>query len=52
MTREQLEEKIHQTRHEMKTAGPIHYRDLRKHLNRLQNQLRQYDRTEERRWAS
>ena len=41
--REQLEEKIMQTKHEMKTAGPVHRRDLGKHLKRMLAQLRQYD---------
>ena len=41
--REQLEEKIMQTKHEMKTAGPVHRRDLGKHLRRMLAQLRQYD---------
>lgn len=43
MTREQMEEKIMQTRQEIKTAGPVHRRDLRKHLKRMLAQLRQYD---------
>ena len=44
MTREQMEEKIMQTKREMKNAGPVHYRDLRKHLKRLTAELKQYDR--------
>ena len=44
MTREQLVEKIMQTRQEIKTAGPVHRRDLRKHLKRMLAQLAQYDR--------
>jgi len=44
MNREQLVEKIMQTMTEMKTAGPVHWRDLRKHLKRMQAQLKQYDR--------
>lgn len=43
MTREQLVEKIMQTKREIKTAGPVHRRDLRKHLKRMLAQLRQYD---------
>ena len=43
MNREQLMEKIMQTRQEIKTAGPVHRRDLRKHLKRMLAQLRQYD---------
>ena len=42
--REQLEEKIMQTNHEMKTAGPVHRRDLGKHLRRMLAQLAEYDR--------
>lgn len=44
MARLELEEKIMQTRQEMKKAGPVHRRDLRKHLKRMLAQLRQYDR--------
>ncbi|MBR4352690.1 MAG: hypothetical protein IKQ01_06430 [Bacteroidales bacterium] len=44
MNREQLEEKIMQTKREMKTAGPVHRRDLGKHLKRMLGQLAQYDR--------
>lgn len=43
MARIELEEKIMQTRQEIKTAGPVHRRDLRKHLKRMLAQLRQYD---------
>lgn len=42
--REQLVEKIMQTKQEMKTAGPIHRKDLRKHIKRMTAQLAQYDR--------
>ena len=44
MNREQLVEKIMQTKQEMKTAGPIHRKDLRKHIKRMTAQLAQYDR--------
>jgi len=44
MTREQLMEKIMQTKQEIKTAGPVHRRDLRKHLKRMLAQVAQYDR--------
>lgn len=44
MNREQLEEKIMQTKREMKTAGPVHRRDLGKHLRRMLAQLAEYDR--------
>ena len=42
--RMELEEKIMQTRQEMKKAGPVHRRDLRKHLKRMLAQLAEYDR--------
>lgn len=51
MTRDQLVEKIRRAKREMKTAGPIHKRDLRKHLKRMQAQLRQYDAYQARREA-
>lgn len=44
MNRDQLVEKIMQTKQEIKTAGPVHRRDLRKHLKRMLAQLAQYDR--------
>jgi hypothetical protein len=42
--RMELKEKIRKAQEELKTAGPIHSRDLRKHIRRMQNQLRIYDR--------
>lgn len=51
MTRDQLVEKIRRAKREMKTAGPIHKRDLGKHLKRMQTQLRQYDAYQARREA-
>ena len=42
--REQMMEKIALAVAEMKTSGPIHRRDLRKHVKRMQTQLKQYDR--------
>lgn len=44
MNREQLVEKIELTKHAIMFAGPVHRRDLRKHLKRMLAQLRQYDR--------
>jgi len=44
MARLELEEKIMQTRQEMKKAGPVHRRDLGKHLKRMLAQVAQYDR--------
>lgn len=43
MTREQLIEKIDITKKAIMFAGPVHRRDLRKHLKRMTVQLRQYD---------
>lgn len=47
MNREQLMDKIDQTKREIKSAGPVHRRDLRKHLKRMLAQLAQYDRFQE-----
>jgi hypothetical protein len=44
MSREQLEEKIMQTKAALKKAGPVHRRDLGKHLKRMLAQLAEYDR--------
>lgn len=44
MNREQLVERIMQTRREINCAGLVHRRDLRKHLKRMLAQLAQYDR--------
>lgn len=43
MTREGIMEKIEATREEIKTAGPIHRKDLYRHLKRLTKELREYD---------
>lgn len=40
----ELKEKIRKAQEELKTAGPIHSRDLQKHIKRMRNQLRIYDR--------
>lgn len=42
--RMKLKEEIRKTEEELKTAGPIHSRDLRKHLKWMKNQLRIFDR--------
>ena len=42
--RTELKEKIRKAQEELKTAGPIHSRDLQKHIRRMRNQLRIYDR--------
>ena len=43
MTRDELIEKIDTTKKAIMFAGPVHRRDLRKHLKRMLAQLRQYD---------
>lgn len=43
MTRAQMLEKMERIREEIKTAGPIHKRDLQKHLKRMRGQIAQYD---------
>ena len=42
--RETLRREIERAREEMKTAGPIHRRDLQKHIKRMETQLKVYDR--------
>ena len=42
--REQLIERIELTKKAIMFAGPVHRRDLQKHLKRMLSQLRQYDR--------
>ena len=42
--RTELKEKIRKAQDELKTAGPIHSRDLQKHIRRMRNQLRIFDR--------
>ena len=44
MTRDELIEKIDITKKAIQFAGPVHRRDLRKHLKRMLAQLAQYDR--------
>ena len=44
MTRDELIERIEMTRKAIQFAGPVHRRDLRKHLKRMLAQLAQYDR--------
>ena len=44
MTREELAEKIRKAEAELKTAGPIHRKDLLKHLRRMRAELTTYDR--------
>ena len=47
MTRDELIEKIDITKKAIMFAGPVHRRDLRKHLKRMLAQLAQYDRFQE-----
>ncbi len=49
--RMELKEKIRKAEQELTTAGPIHARDLRKHIKRMRAQLRQYDAYQARREA-
>ena len=42
--REQLIDRIEMTKKAIQFAGPVHRRDLRKHLKRMLAQVAQYDR--------
>ena len=44
MSRDELMQKIKATTEEIRTAGPIHKRDLHKHLKRMRAELAKYDR--------
>ena len=44
MTRDELQEKIKLTETAIMFAGPIHRRDLQKHLRKMQKELQDYDR--------
>ena len=44
MNRNQLVQKIKTAEAEIIFAGPIHRRDLQKHLRRMKKELRDYDR--------
>ncbi|MBO7669853.1 MAG: hypothetical protein J6S60_04615 [Oscillospiraceae bacterium] len=44
MTRNELVEEISKKREEAKRSGPIHRRDLWKHIHRMERELRDYDR--------
>ena len=39
MTAEEMREKIRKAEEELKTAGPIHRRDLHKHIKRMRREL-------------
>ena len=43
MTRDELIQKIDAAKREMEHAGPIHRRDLAKHIRRLEKELRFFD---------
>ena len=43
-SREQLIDRIEMTKRAIQFAGPVHRRDLRKHLKRMLAQVAQYDR--------
>ena len=44
MTREQLEKEIDLCKQALMHAGPVHYRDLQKHIRRMEAQVKKYDR--------
>ena len=44
LTRAELVNKIRKAEAELKTAGPIHARDLHKHIKRMKKELSTYDR--------
>lgn len=43
MTREELTQKIAAAKDEMQRSGPIHRRDLYKHIRHMEKELRIYD---------
>lgn len=44
MTRSELVDKIEIAKQALMFAGPMHYRDLYKHIKRMERELRDYDR--------
>ena len=42
--REEFIQELEAAKTELKTAGPIHKRDLRKHIRDMERELREYDR--------
>lgn len=44
LNREQLEKEVHLCKQALMHAGPMHYRDLQKHIRKMEAQLKQYDR--------
>lgn len=47
MTRNELVEEIRKKKEEAKRSGPIHRRDLWKHIHRMERELLDYDRFQE-----
>lgn len=47
LTRSEIIDKIRSAKAELHTAGPIHRRDLQKHIKRLKGKLIQYDRAKD-----
>ena len=47
MNRDEIIEKIETAKKAMIFAGPIHRKDLRKHIKRMTAELKQYDRYRE-----
>ena len=43
MTREELTQRIAAAKDEMRRSGPMHRRDLCKHIRRMEKELRIYD---------
>ena len=44
MTREEMVREISLSKQALMRAGPVHFRDLQKHIHRMEVQLKQYDR--------
>ena len=42
--REQFVQELEAAKNEIKAAGPIHRRDLQKHIRNMERELRDYDR--------
>ena len=44
VTRQELTDRIRRAKAEAKSAGPIHRRDLKKHIRRMEKELKDYNR--------
>lgn len=44
MTRDEMVKDIRMSKQALMFAGPIHYRDLQKHIKRMEAELKRYDR--------